>query len=830
MIELKNISKTYKSKKGTKTQALNDVSIKFGEKGMTFILGKSGSGKSTLLNILGGLDKYDIGDMIIYGKSSASFTNAELDSYRNTYVGFIFQEFNLLEDYNVYENIVLALQLQEKEINEKEIDELLERLELKNLKLRKVNELSGGQKQRVAIARALIKNPSIILADEPTGNLDSKTGTQVMELLKSISKEKQVIIVTHDEEYASIYGDRIIEIKDGKVIKDTNEEKCENKNNNYQIVKSRLPFKDSFKLGIGSLKHKKIKLVCTIILMIITLGFLSCVDTLSSHNFSSSHAKYLTEKGKKYIEVEKKEFLKTEYGTENLLLELDEKDLTNIKEKLNKNYYEVYEYNDIEDGYFDYNKYSLEGMLHIKEDIQNGYYSTNTSELVKLVVTDNIKESLGVDIIGEIPKESNEIVISNYVANLIISNGIEIVENDFKTEFEEKSYYYPKSIEEIINSNYTYYLGIEKVKIVGILNYDLSDLNDFYKNNVLSKLVVNKKFIDERKDKISKSIREDINIRVKLNENEIDTSYIVDILDEEIEYYDGSSWKKTDAIKDDEIILSLNELTSGDISFYENLNNYTNKHREDYNASKKRFVENYIKQKNIIGKNIIAQLEYNYSAVIKEFNVKVIGITLGDEYGTYMSLNNLSSYRQKEVSLTSVLYPIENKKSIKEATELFPYEDVYAIKSTYSDRLYEEYKIFKNLAKLAFYVGLAFLAFTVFLIANFMVTSISYRKKEIGILRALGSSGLDVMKIFIWEAIVLSIISGIIASILLVIVSNFMNGFIMKNLRLLTTPFIVGIRQFIVIFALVFIVTIISSMLPLHRISKMKPIDAILKK
>ena len=153
MIELKNVSKTYKSKKSTNTRALNDVTLEFNDKGMTFILGKRGSGKSTLLNIIGGLDKYDSGDMIILDKSSKDFTQADLDSYRNTYIGFVFQEFNILEDYDVYENIALAVQLQQKSIDDETINNMLKKLELSELKHRKVNELSGGQKQIVDIKK-----------------------------------------------------------------------------------------------------------------------------------------------------------------------------------------------------------------------------------------------------------------------------------------------------------------------------------------------------------------------------------------------------------------------------------------------------------------------------------------------------------------------------------------------------------------------------------------------------------------------------------------------------------------------------------------------------
>ena len=220
MLELKHLTKVYRTKGGTETKALDDVSVSFGETGLVFLLGKSGSGKSTLLNLAGGLDEPTSGEVVVMGKSSRDFSGSDFDSYRNTFIGFVFQEYNVLNEFNVEENVALALELQGKTREKEKVRRILEEVELGAFAKRKPNTLSGGQKQRIAIARALVKDPQIIMADEPTGALDSATGKQVFDTLKNLSKTRLVLVVSHDREFAEAYGDRLIELKDGKIISD----------------------------------------------------------------------------------------------------------------------------------------------------------------------------------------------------------------------------------------------------------------------------------------------------------------------------------------------------------------------------------------------------------------------------------------------------------------------------------------------------------------------------------------------------------------------------------------------------------------------------------
>lgn len=235
MLEIRNVTKTYRSKTGESVKALDHISISFPESGMVFILGKSGSGKSTLLNAIGGLDSIDSGEFVIMGKSSSDFVGSDFDAYRNTFIGFIFQEYNVLDEFTVGANIALALELQGKKATEEQINKILAQVDLLSFAKRKPNELSGGQKQRVAIARALVKEPQIIMADEPTGALDSNTGKQIFDTLKELSKEKLVLVVSHDRDFAERYADRIVELADGHIISDVTKHEVEGKSLNDGI-------------------------------------------------------------------------------------------------------------------------------------------------------------------------------------------------------------------------------------------------------------------------------------------------------------------------------------------------------------------------------------------------------------------------------------------------------------------------------------------------------------------------------------------------------------------------------------------------------------------
>lgn len=365
MLELKDIKKTYITG-DEKVEALKGINLKFRESEFVSILGQSGCGKTTLLNIIGGLDRYTSGDLIINGKSTKKFKNRDWDAYRNYKVGFVFQSYNLIGHQTILSNVELALTIGgiSKKERKTRVIKALEEVGLKDHIHKKPNQLSGGQMQRVAIARALVNNPDIILADEPTGALDTKTSIQVMDILKKISKDKLIIMVTHNPELAEKYSSRIIRILDGTITEDSNpvNEPFEEKNDTEKIGRTSMKFWTAFRLSLNNLLTKKgrtvlvafagsIGIIGIALVQSVSNGFQAYVDhiqedTLTSYpltimqettDVASALLSMTTQENKS----EASEEIKEEQYISKMLDSLSTNDLKSFKNHLEKNYSEV---------------------------------------------------------------------------------------------------------------------------------------------------------------------------------------------------------------------------------------------------------------------------------------------------------------------------------------------------------------------------------------------------------------------------------------------------------------------------------------------------------
>lgn len=405
MITLQNINKTYKSKNKKKTLALDNVSLNLPNQGLVFILGKSGSGKTTLLNILGGLDSFDSGEMVVDGKNISQFKEKDFDNYRKSYVGFIFQDFNLLDEFNVKQNIELALRLEGRESKEEDISGLLQEMDLTNIETKFPSELSGGQKQRIAIARALIKNPKMILADEPCGSLDDETGENIIQILKKQSEDRLVVVVSHDRSMAQKYADQIIEIRDGKIIQERNNRQTPfekpillEKETCNLSKKSGLPLSYSIKMGLHYLSTRKIRLFFAVLFSFLSLSLFSISNVISNYSPSNSIYHSLTSRKNRNFEInyETKEDKKDYF----LRQKIDDEKKRKFEEKYGLTTDGTYRFSSFFNSKFETYPVSLPQIderpkfLHISQDRM---------------------KQLGFSLLcGNLPQEENEIVLTDY--------------------------------------------------------------------------------------------------------------------------------------------------------------------------------------------------------------------------------------------------------------------------------------------------------------------------------------------------------------------------------------------------------------------------------
>ena len=366
MLEIKKITKIYQTE-GFKQTALNKVSVNFRKSEFAAILGPSGSGKTTFLNIIGGLDKYTSGDLIINNVSTKNYSDRQWDSYRNHRVGFVFQSYNLINHQTILKNVELALTLSgiSKDQRKERAINALKDVGLEKHMNKKPNQLSGGQMQRVAIARALVNNPEIILADEPTGALDSETSVQIMKILKDISKEKLVIMVTHNPDLAKEYASRIINIKDGEITSDSNpfdgkDDLKEDETN--KTSKTKMSFLTALSLSFNNLMTKKgrtilvsvagsIGIIGIALILAVSTGFQNYVDSIQEETLTSYPLTIMQESsditsvllsmrtGEKK-DIKEGSVEEAQYIT-SMLSNISANDLKNFKKYLNDNYKEV---------------------------------------------------------------------------------------------------------------------------------------------------------------------------------------------------------------------------------------------------------------------------------------------------------------------------------------------------------------------------------------------------------------------------------------------------------------------------------------------------------
>lgn len=908
MLETKNLVKIYKPKKGMPVTAIDKVSITFPEKGMVFLLGKSGSGKSTLLNLLGGLDNYNDGEIIIKGVSSKDFKQKHFDSYRNTYVGFIFQEYNVLDEFSVGANIALAIELQNRKAEDSEVNRILKEVDLEGFANRKPNELSGGQKQRVAIARALVKNPQIIMADEPSGALDSNTGKQIFDTLKKLSKEKLVIVVSHDREFAENYADRIIELADGKVISDVEvdndyiakeemnfdgnvielplgyhiteedrvrineyieslkEEKAQIRvsavkskkfkktdtskiksedGSSFKLIKSKLPLKNAFKIGAGGLKHKKFRLVITILLSCISFGLFGLADTFASYNHINTCTNSLIDTEIKYVATAKAK--KVGEGVDSYWREwgyrLSDKEISDFETATNVKMHGVYAPDNIELSFERHTDDSVE-LTKSDYDVYFKYFS-GFAEIDSNTVSDMNFKLLS----GNLPDGSkNEIAISEYVFEIFkkskYSDGTLHTDSNGKTSYKYQTI---NDYNDILGK--TLELGGRVYTVTAVIDTDFDieryiPLTEEKENITRAETLINQILYSEFVyasqysyssvamvgDGFIERVTADALPIASITEGyisfygdkySVDSNYLAtlnDVKNQNILWVSGAK----DKLQDNEIIvttdiLSIHEEFTGEYLTVDDYYISFLKTAEELNAHKQIFATDTYEHEDkykVVG---IISVD-NESSKLRSTVVCAESLynqfTEGPDHIYNFAVGAMPETREELKNMVSVCYSEENNVR-------------YPIQNSVTFELDSINDALKVLSKYFLYIGLGFALFASVMLSNFIAMSITYKKQEIGILRAIGSRSNDVFRIFFAESFIIAMINFVLSAVGVGVVTYIINHIMREEVGILVTVLTFSVRQVILLFAVSILVAFVASYLPVKRIASKRPIDAI---
>lgn len=636
MLTLKNIKKIYEQ--GDEA-VLDDINLTFNKNEFVSILGCSGAGKSTLLNIIGGLDDKTSGKLLINGKDIYKRDDLNLDYYRKNNVGFIFQNYNLIEHLTVYENVMLPLLLTNSKKKHKRVLKILDKTGLKEKKNSKICDLSGGQKQRVAISRALINNPDIILADEPTGALDYKTGYEIMNLIKKLSKNKLVIMVTHNKVLAKKYSSRIIYLDKGRVISDTNTSKEKNEYFSTKFKSGNLSIKNALLYSIKMIKAKRKSFLLTSLSSSIGLILVALIISVSNGL-------------KKEMNLYEKNVLSSlPIVIPNVKTKISDKSKIPKNKLYSYDYKEENSINQINDDFVKYiNKMKTKDLCDIKYDrnlkfnvLTEGYNLLDNVEFIQMPSIKYIKKNYTL-LAGSLPKSKNELMlvadqknrIDKNILDALKFNGDVNVSDIFKKNMKlifNDDFYIKKDNVYFINKNYeSVYKNKNNIalKIVGIIRLNKDEVES-YKNDLTNEKSSLAYLSNLADDVIDKNINS--NIIDDINKND-------DIMVEGINMAEGVLKKKLGGDKTPDLIyIYPKDYTSKNLII-----NYINKYNKNKKESKKVTYINYSKETIDASKqmiNTISVVLILFSSISLICSSIMIGII------TYISVNN----RTKEIGI-----------------------------------------------------------------------------------------------------------------------------------------------------------------------------------
>ena len=827
MIEFKNVTKIYHSKESTDTTALEEISLTLGRKGLVFITGKSGCGKSTFLNLLGNLDTPTTGEIYVEGNNITNWQDQQRSAYRASFVGFVFQEFHLLEEYSVLENITLATEFNREKINETLQNNYLQKLELENLKNHKPSELSGGQKQKVAILRALLKNPKMILADEPTGNLDSKASSEIFEILKEISKEILVVVVSHDIESATLYGDRIIEMESGHIIRDTNPT-TDAPLPSFHLKNIHIPFSFILNFAKTNILQKPGKLLLTIILLafpIILIGILAnavlmnpkqlVLNTLTANQEYTFHLQpyeYKVEDKENYLLSSTFQWHAiTEDEAEKVKEQFPDTTFNKTFKLYENNWPLTFEYGD---------EQIIEDFINSNGGIISEFIEIETDEILT-------------NLIGQSPKTPYELVITQYLADYILNYGVYDNENNL---------YKPTSYEELINDYHPIKLGINTVYIIGITRNEKylaaqkvgKFIRDSYKNetaNYLKKTVYVKGFTDVVKFDVNKELFYEPSQSFLKPNNTSQSNYLTyQTISEPIEVYTKDGFTTINSLKKEELIISIEELKEIDEFFKKEYQKCTTE--EEINTLLETYLKEYTTWQDITFSFYINQ----FNEVNEANQLHILGIT--KENHSFISMDYLEEYTPSFKRLTTLTAYENNSQKIKDIIKKTAV--VNPMKDTSENGIFFSNIYTKTIDSIAFtyngikiitsILALIFILFTIILFYSFISNTITYSKKKIGILRSLGATNKDILKIYCLESFIVSLLSYVIGMIALLIIISIINNNIQEKYFFTINALIMNPLTPIILLIFAILLSTFMTLLAYRKLKKVNPINAILEK